>query len=409
MKSVDEHLKEALDAVEPLAAYDMQLLEAHDTLLAQDVVATRDLPRFDNSAMDGYAVRASDLVDASDERPVTLPVVGDIAAGSYLTMSIRPGYTARIMTGAPLPAGSDAVVPQEWTDHGIAAVQIRQAPAVGQHVRCRGEDVEAGTTVLKAGSRLNARQIGLLAALGHDRVLARPRPRVVVLSTGSELVEPGAAVGPAQITDSNSFLLAGAAREAGAVAYRVGLVPDDPRILMDAIEDQFIRADLIVTSGGVSVGTYDVVKEVLAKLGTVRFTKVAMQPGMPQGFGVIGPDETPIFTLPGNPVSCYVSFEIFVRPVLRKLAGQDPVGLPIVKATCTSKFSSPEGKRQYARARLTQRDNGTFAAEPLGGGVGSHLMGDLADANALIVVPEQTKTVLAGTRVDVMVLERRST
>jgi len=231
----------------------------------------------------------------------------------------------------------------------------------------------------------------------------------VVLSTGSELVEPGAAVGPAQITDSNSFLLASAAREAGAVAYRVGLVPDDPRILMDAIEDQFIRADLIVTSGGVSVGTYDVVKEVLAKLGTVRFTKVAMQPGMPQGFGVIGPDETPIFTLPGNPVSCYVSFEIFVRPVLRKLAGQDPVGLPIVKATCTSKFSSPEGKRQYARARLTQRDNGTFAAEPLGGGVGSHLMGDLADANALIVVPEQTKTVLAGTRVDVMVLERRST
>jgi molybdopterin molybdotransferase len=409
VKSVDEHLKEALDAVEPLAAFDMLLLEAHNTLLAQDVVATRDLPRFDNSAMDGYAVRAADLAGASEERPITLPVVGDIAAGSYLTMSIRPGTTARIMTGAPLPAGSDAVVPQEWTDHGIASVQIRQTPTVGQHVRCRGEDVEAGTTVLKAGNRLTARQIGLLAALGHDRVLARPRPRVVVLSTGSELVEPGAAVGPAQITDSNSFLLTSAAREAGAVAYRVGLVPDDPRVLMDAIEDQFIRADLIVTSGGVSVGTYDVVKEVLGKLGTVRFMKVAMQPGMPQGFGVIGPDETPIFTLPGNPVSCYVSFEVFVRPVLRKLAGQDPVGLPIVKATCTSKFSSPEGKRQYARARLTQRDNGTYAAEPLGGGVGSHRMGDLSDANALIVVPEPTTTVLAGARVDVMVLERRGT
>jgi molybdopterin molybdotransferase len=409
VKSVDDHLKEALDAVEPLAAFDMLLLEAHDTLLAKDVVATRDLPRFDNSAMDGYAVRAADIAGASYERPITLPVVGDIAAGSRLTMSIRPGYTARIMTGAPLPAGSDAVVPQEWTDHGIASVQIRQAPKVGQHVRCRGEDVESGTTVLHAGIRLTARQIGLLAALGHDRVLARPRPRVVVLSTGSELVEPGAAVGPAQITDSNSFLLTGAAREAGAVAYRVGLVPDDPRVLMDAIEDQLIRADLIVTSGGVSVGAYDVVKEVLAKLGTVRFTKVAMQPGMPQGFGVIGPDETPIFTLPGNPVSCYVSFEVFVRPVIRKLAGQDPVGLPIVTATCTEKFSSPEGKRQYARARLTQADDGSYQAQPLGGGTGSHRIGDLSDATGLIVVPEPAKTVPAGSTVDVMVLERRST
>ena len=187
MKSVDEHLKEALDAV-VRAAYDMQLLEAHDTLLAQDVVATRDLPRFDNSAMDGYAVRASDLVDASDERPVALPVVGDIAAGSYLTMSIRPGYTARIMTGAPLP-GSDAVVPQEWTDHGIAAVQIRQAPAVGQHVRCRGEDVEAGCCA-QSGKPFERAADRPARGARARRVLARPRPRVVVLSTGSSSSSP---------------------------------------------------------------------------------------------------------------------------------------------------------------------------------------------------------------------------
>ena len=206
--------------------------------------------------------------------------------------------------------------------------------------------------VLEAGTRLGPGQLGLLAAVGRDRVVVRPRPRVVILSTGSELVEPGAPTAPGQIHESNSYILTTAAREAGAIAFRVGIVPDDDRSLMNAIEDQLIRADLVLTSGGVSVGAYDVVKEVLCRLGTVAFETVAMQPGKPQGFGTIGPDSTPIITLPGNPVSSYVSFEVFVRPVIRRMLGVEPLHRPVVRAVCEGAMTSPAGKRQYARAWL---------------------------------------------------------
>jgi molybdopterin molybdotransferase len=236
-------------------------------------------------------------------------------------------------------------------------------------------------------------------------VLVRPRPRVVVLSTGSELVEPGSATRHGQIYDSNSFLLTAAAREAGAVAYRVGIVPDDSRQLLDALEDQLVRADVVVTSGGVSVGAYDVVKDVLSRLGTVRFSRVAMQPGMPQGFGTIGDDATPIFGLPGNPVSSFVSFEVFVRPALRKMMGLEPLHRPRVRASVEQAIFSPEGKRQYLRARLAYEDGRPVAR--LVGGPGSHLLATLAQATALVVVPEDVTTVPAGGEVDVMVLERR--
>ena len=203
--------------------------------------------------------------------------------------------------------------------------------------------------MLEAGTRLGPGQLGLLAAVGRDRVLVRPRPRVVIISTGSELVEPGAPTEPGQIYESNTYLLTTAAREAGALAYRVGIVPDDDRSLMNAIEDQLIRADLVLTSGGVSVGAYDVVKEVLSRLGTVRFDRVAMQPGKPQGFGTVGPDSTPIITLPGNPVSSYVSFEVFVRPVIRRMLGVEPLHRPVVRASCLEPLTSQRGKRQFLR------------------------------------------------------------
>src|SRR5207248_2515076 len=230
---------------------------------------------------------------------------------------------------------------------------ITRPAGVGAHVRRAGEVAPAGVTVIPAGTHLGATQVGLLAAVGRERVLARPRPRVVVLSTGSELVDPGTPLSTGQIPDANSTLLTAAAREVGAIAFRVGIVRDDPRDLLDTLEDQLIRADLVLTSGGVSVGAYDVVKEAIGRLGEVRFDRVAMQPGMPQGFGVIGPDSTPFFGLPGNPVSAYVSFEVFVRPAIRRMLGVEPIHRPTVRARLAAPLSSPPGKRTYARARMT--------------------------------------------------------
>jgi molybdopterin molybdotransferase len=405
VKSVDQHLADVLEGVEPLQPLELQLLDADGCVLAEDVVAPWDLPMFDNSAMDGYAVRVADVEGAHEGAPAVLPVVGDVPAGTPPQFTVQPGMSARVMTGAEVPLGTEAVVPLEWTDGGITGVSITQQPEPGAHIRRRGEDVQAGQIVLEAGNRLGPAQLGMLAAVGRARALVRPKPRVVILSTGSELVEPGTTPGPGQISESNSYMLSAAAHQAGALAYRIGIVPDDPRTLLDTIEDQLIRADLVVTTGGVSVGAYDVVKEVLMRLGTVDFSTVAMQPGKPQGHGHVGPDHTPIFTLPGNPVSAFVSFEVFVRPVIRRMLGAEPLHRPMVRAICLEGFDSPVGKRQYVRGRLEVRD-GRYVATPVGG-QGSHLMGGLAQSNALLVVPDDVGRINEGEPVAVMVLERR--
>jgi molybdopterin molybdotransferase len=404
--SVDEHLAHILDEVAPLAPLELALLDAHSCLLAEDVVAAVSLPPFDNSAMDGYAVRSADLDPVRAGTPVTLPVVGDIPAGTASPLSVQPGLCVRIMTGAPLPTGADVVVPAEMTDGGITKVRIDRAPDVGAYIRRLGEDVRTGDTVAVAGSHLGSARIGLIAAVGRTTLAVRPRPRVVVISTGSELVEAGAHIGPGQIADSNSYALTAAAREAGALAYRVGIVPDDPNRLLETLEDHLIRGDCIVTSGGVSVGAYDVVKEVLSRLGTVRFDRVAMQPGMPQGFGRIGADGVPIFALPGNPVSALVSFEVFVRPALRRMLGAEPISRPTVSAVATAPMRSGKGKRQYVRAVLSAQDD-RYLVEPVGGS-GSHLMGAMAAANGLVVIDEDVTEVAAGSPATVMMLERRT-
>ena len=404
MRSVEEHLTQILELVEPLPPYDQPLLEAIGLPICQDVVASIDLPTFDNSAMDGYACRRHDLLDASPEHPVRLPVVGESAAGQSKAYALSPGQAVKIMTGAPLPTGADVVVPIEWTDGGRANVSITQLPDPGQHVRPRGEDVQAGQPLLEEGTVLGPRQAAILAATGHAQVRARPRPRVVILSTGSELREPGTPLGFDSIYDSNSFAIAAAARQADAIAYRVGIVSDDPQELTDTLSDQLVRADLVVTSGGVSKGDYDVVKDVLGRLGTVQFTEVAMQPGKPQGFGTIGEDETPIFTLPGNPVSSYISFEVFVLPAIRRMMGKLPYRRPLVRAMCRGDFRSPQGRRQFVRGAFEVTASGAEVT-PVGGH-GSHLIGSLSQSNALIVVPESTTAVGAGTTVDVLVLDR---
>jgi molybdopterin molybdotransferase len=403
--TVAQHLARVLDVVQPLSPLQLGLMDAHGCVLTEDVVAPAPLPAFDNSSMDGYAVRATDVAGAREDRPVVLPVTGDVAAGPASPLRVQPGVCVRIMTGAMMPAGADAVVPLEWTDGGVAQVTISRAAPAGAHVRTVGEDVAQGETVLADGTYLGAVQVGLAAAVGRSRVLVRPRPRVVVVSTGSELTEVGGTLAPGRIFDSNSLALTAAAIEAGAIAYRVGIVPDDPRQLASTLEDQLVRADVLVTSGGVSVGAYDVVKEVLSRLGTVQFDKVAMQPGMPQGFGTIGPDSTPVFGLPGNPVSALVSFEAFVRPALRKMLGATPIERPRVRAVTAKALTSPAGKRSFLRVALEVK-KGAYVVTPVSG-PGSHLLAGLSRANALAVVPEDVEKVAAGEPVDVIVLERR--
>lgn len=288
-------------------------------------------------------------------------------------------------------------------------VRVHRPAEAGAHVRSRGSDVQAGDLALEAGTVLGPPQIGLLAAIGRGTVRVRPRPRVVVLSTGSELVQPGEKLGEGQIYDSNSFALCAAARDAGALSYRVGAVTDDAETLRATIEDQLIRADLLVTTGGVSVGAYDVVKEALSSVGDedvpgsgVDFRKLAMQPGKPQGFGSIGPEHTPLLALPGNPVSSYVSFELFVRPAIRALMGLKDVQRPKVRAVLKADkaLTSPDGRRQFLRGRY-DAELGTVS--PVGGS-GSHLIAALAHADCLIVVPEADTSVEPGADVEVVLI-----
>ncbi|MFI7618242.1 gephyrin-like molybdotransferase Glp [Nonomuraea terrae] len=393
MKSVDAHLAEILATVRPLAPLELDLEQTLGATLAEDVTSPVPLPPFDNSAMDGYAVRAEDL----GELPVTLPVIDDVAAGSGELRAVGPGHAVRIMTGAPVPAGADCIVPVEWTDGGTVSVFIDRRAEPGHAIRRAGEDVQAGEVVLKAGTVIGAAQLGILAGVGRKRVLARPRPRVVVISTGSELVEPGGQLALGQIWDSNSFTLTAAVREAGGEGFRSGSVGDDPAVLLDRLDTALVRADAVITSGGVSMGAYEPVKEALSPLGTVGFVKVAMQPGMPQGFGVLGDDQVPIFALPGNPVSSFVSFQLFVRPALDKMRGL-PAGLPeTVAARTTEPLRSPSGKRSFLRGVLA----GDGTVSPVHG-QGSHQLAALAAANALIVVPEDVTEVPAGASVEVM-------
>jgi molybdopterin molybdotransferase len=401
MTPVDDYQSQVLAAIRALPPAQLALADAEGCVLAEDVAAAAALPSFDNSSMDGYAVLAADTAGASAQAPVTLPVTGEIAAGDTGAFRLLPGTAIRIMTGAQLPVGADSVIPVELTDGGDARVQIRGAATPGGHVRYAGGDARQGEVLLPAGTRLKPMHIAVAASAGRGTVLVRPRPRVVVLSTGNELTEPGTPLVPGRIWDSNSYMIAAAAREAGAIAFRHAIVPDDAAGVLPALEEQLLRADLLITTGGVSMGgEHDVVKAALSSLGTVSFHKVAMQPGMPQGFGTIGDDRIPIFTLPGNPVSAYVSFQLFVRPALGALQGDLTGFLPMVSATLDSPVRSPAGRRSYLRGVLSVDKT---QVTPLSG-QGSHQIAALGKANALIIVPESTEFLKDGDAANVLVL-----
>jgi molybdopterin molybdotransferase len=400
--SVDEYRGRVLHDIDVLAPIELPLSSVHGCVLATDVAAPWPLPSFDNSSMDGYAVIASDLAQAGPDHPVELIVIDDVPAGFRSTETVTLGHAVRIMTGAPMPDGADAVVPVEGTDGGTETVIVTRSVEHGAYVRHAGEDIVAGEVVLSRGTLIGSRQVAILAAVGCGLVFVHPRPRVAVISTGSELIEPGLPLRTGLISDSNSYMLVAAAQEAGADAYRIGPIVDEGATFLDAVEDQLHRCDLILTSGGVSMGAYDTVKAVLSQLGTVEFMKVAMNPGMPQGHGVVGEERVPIITLPGNPVSSYVSFENFVRPVIRMMRGLPDLLRPEVTAICGEDISSPFGKRQYARARFAERG----VVHPTGTGQGSHVLGGLAGADGIIVIPEHVTSVRSGDEVQVMDLRQ---
>lgn len=394
------HRRDVLTRISPLEPIDLALLDAHGCVLAADVVAPADVPPFENSAMDGFAVATDGLEEGAE-----LEVVGEVAAGAGTAVEVGRGRAVRIMTGAPLPAGADAVVPVEVADEAGGRVRLRVMPRPGDHVRPAGEDVRAGTTVLRSGRRLGAADVGMLAAVGRGRAPVYPRPRVAVISTGDELVEPDGALRPGRIRDSNSYTLTAMAREAGATAFRHPIVPDDRRALTEAFEGALSHADLLVTSGGVSAGRYDLVKQVLAQLGDVSFRKVGMQPGMPQAFGFVSRDPghpVPCFGLPGNPVSAFVSFEVFVRPALRRLQGRTDLNRPRVSAVLDEPLSSPPHKVSFIRVRL-ERIEGVWHARPTGP-QGSAVLRSAVDADGLAEVPVDRTGVDAGEAVVVHLL-----
>ena len=451
MRSVEEQLARVVAAAVRPAPVRVAISESQGLLCAEEVVAERALPGFDQAAVDGYAVRSVD-VQAANEEPVKLPVVGEIPAGSRQPRRLQPGQAVRVATGAPLPTLADAVVPLGYTDGHAAKVTVQRSVPSAAFVRRTGEDVQTGDVAVRRGAVIGAAQVGLLAAVGRNKVLVHPRPRVSVVSVGEELVDvdrtPGqgqvydvnsyalAAVGrnkvlvhprprvsvisigeelvdvdrtpgQGQVYDVNSYALAAAARDAGAEVSRVGIQSSDPRRMREVVEGRLLLSEIVVVAGGVGGVIGDEVRAALADLGDVDVTRVAMHPGSVQGFGRLGPDAVPTFLLPANPMSALVVFEVLVRPLIRAALGKRNPYRRAVSARLLSPLTSTKGRRGYLRGQLLRdADNGEYLVQPLGTS-GSHLLASLAEANCLIMVDEDVTDVAVGEEVVVSFLAQR--
>ncbi|WP_327149633.1 molybdotransferase-like divisome protein Glp [Nocardia sp. NBC_01329] len=418
MRSVeDQQIKVTAAAVAPRPVR-VAISEAQGLLCAEDVVTERPLPGFDQAAIDGYAVRSVDVASAgADIRDedgelvdLTLPVVGEVLAGSRQPIRLQPRQTVRVATGAPLPTLADAVLPMDFTDGGRGRLKVYESVRSGDYVRRAGDDVQPGDVAVHAGTIIGPAQVGLLAAVGQDKVLIHPRPRLSVISIGEELVDIDRAPGPGQVYDVNSYALAAAARDAGADVNRVGIVDADPRRLRDVVEGQLVRAEVVVIAGAVGGWASDQVCEALEGLGELEIARVAMHPGSVQGFGRLGRDEVPTFLLPSNPVGALVVFEVMVRPLIRIALGRRQPMRRIVRARTITPIQSMAGRKGYLRAQLMRDEStGEYLVQPLGNSAGasSHLLAAMSEANSLIVVEPDDIEIRTGDKVRVAFLAQR--
>jgi molybdopterin molybdotransferase len=402
MISVEEALERILSEIHPLPTTQVPLAESLGLVLAADVIAQEDMPPFANSAMDGFALRSQDSQPHAGQPP-RLRVTGGVAAGYVADHAVQEGTAMRITTGAPVPPGADAVIQIELTQYNgpqSTWVEVLQPVTPGNNVRPAGEDMRRGQTVLRQGTEIGPWEIGVLATLGLAMVPVTRQPQVAILGTGDEVIEVDQPLAPGKIRNSNSYLLEAAVRRAGAQAVRLGVARDTVESLREKFS-QAIGSDLIITSGGVSVGDFDLVKNIMAEQGEINFWRINMRPGKPVAFGHIG--QTPLLGLPGNPVSTAVTFELFGRPVLRKLLGHTRLLRPQIAVSVEDGISERTTRRHYVRAHVTWRD-GRFVARTTGN-QGSNIMTSLVDANALLIVPEDGAEIKAGETAQALMLD----
>ena len=424
MRSVEEQQARVAAAAVAPRPVRVAIAEAQGLMCAEEVVTERPLPGFDQAAIDGYAVRSVDVLGAEpigdtdedgeaspgDVRDISLPVMGLIEAGARTPSRLQPRQAARVQTGAPMPTLADAVLPLRWTDGGESRVRVLRSVRSGAYVRRTGDDVQPGDVAVRAGTIIGAAQVGLLAAVGRDRVLVHPRPRLSVISVGGELVDISRQPGNGQVYDVNSYALAAAGRDAGAEVNRVGIVDTNPKDLRDAVEGQVSRAEVIVIAGAVGGTAAESVRATLSELGEMEVARIAMHPGSVQGFGQLGRDGVPTFLLPANPVSALVVFEIMVRPLIRMSLGKRQPMRRVVQARTLSPISSVAGRKGYLRGQLMRdQDTGEYLVQALGGAAGgsSHLLATLAEANCLVIIPSDADQVRTGETVDVAFLAQR--
>ena len=436
MRSVDDQLALVTDAANTPEPVRIGISNALGLMCAEEVQANQPLPGFPQAAIDGYAVRAVDIggerglrlrrpkeqeeqaAEGEEEKAPqqpeverSLPVVGEVPAGSKQPLRLQPKQAVRVYTGAPLPTLADAVLPLEWTDRGRKRVTAHRPVRSGDFVRRVGDDIQPGDVAVSSGTVLGPAQIGLLAAVGRSKVLVYPRPRITIISFGRELVDLDQEPALGQVFDVNSYSLAAAAREAGAEVHRVGIAEGEPRRIREALEKHIARSEVLVISGAVGGAGAEAIREILDDLGDIDTSRVAMHPGSVQGFGLVGEERIPTFLLPSNPVSALVVFEVYIRPLIRLALGKRNAHRRVVRARALNHIDSRPGRRGFIRARLMRdAETADYLVEGLGGAAGApaHLLAGLSEAHAMIRVPEEVTEIRPGDVVDVLFLTQRS-
>jgi len=402
MITVDEALSKILSHIHPLGFEKVSILDALERVIGEDIYARRNIPPLDNSAMDGYALRVEDVQNASQEHPIRLEVIEDLPAGVISKKKLEKGKAIRIMTGAPIPKGADTVVPVEETKQEDGFVLIFKATALDENIRKSGEDVKKGDRVISKGDAIRPAEVGMLASIGRSFVSVYQRPLVAILCTGDELVDVDGELDEVKIISSNSYTLAAQVKDCGAIPVQLGIAKDRKEEIEEKLY-QGMRADILISSAGVSVGDYDFVKDVMKKLGMeMVFWKVAMRPGQPLAFGTIG--GKPVFGLPGNPVSSMISFEQFVRPSLLKMMGHRKLSRPVIEAILKEEIKKILGRRYFIRGSVSIEKDQSFVTTT--GEQGSGILRSMVRANGLIVIPEDQERVRAGDKVKVQLLDR---